>query len=240
MLLPAIPHIKTITYGIDQEASYRAHNIHATPEGSDFVVTHQGQELGTFHLPIAGKHNVLNALAAIAIAQEMSITIETIKAALACFQGVERRFCYHGTYKGAYVFDDYAHHPKEIESVLKVARERTKGKLIVVFQPHRFTRTQLLWNDFIQTFLQGKTDELIITDIFPASEPPIDNVSSQQLVQELRDNNMVGATHYIALDDNFDAITRMLDEQAQPEDLILLLGAGKIFKMSEKLVKSKR
>jgi UDP-N-acetylmuramate--alanine ligase len=234
-MLPSIPHIKTVTYGIDREADITARDITLNSMNSTCTVFKQGAPLGNLEVSVAGKHMLLNSLASIAISQELGIPFDTAAQALNNFQGVERRFCYHGTYQGAAVFDDYAHHPNEISNQLTVARMRATGRLIVVFQPHRFTRTYHLWNEFIQTFLASKIDELIITDIFPASEAPIEHITGERLAQNLTEHNPNFAVKYIPLDDQFDAIIAHLHEQAKSDDLILLLGAGKIFKIPDKL-----
>jgi UDP-N-acetylmuramate--alanine ligase len=235
LLLPTIPHIKTITYGIEHEAEFTATNIIYNTQNTQATVRHNNVELGILHVALPGKHNLLNALAALAVSDEIGISFKESTEALAAFSGVERRFCYHGLYKGAQIFDDYAHHPKEIMNALAVARQRTKGKLVVVFQPHRFTRTYHLWNEFMQTFLESRTDQLIITDIFPASETPIENITSARFVQELQEKQPAFGVHYVALDDNFEAIIKHLDSSIGPDDLVLFLGAGKIFKIPEKL-----
>jgi len=234
-LIPSIPHIKTITYGIEQEADITARDIVLGSTGSQCTIFKHGASLGTLQVSIAGKHMLLNALASLAVSQELEIPFETTAQALNTFQGVERRFCYHGTYQGAAVFDDYAHHPNEISNQLTVARMRAKGKLIVVFQPHRFTRTYHLWNEFIQTFLVSTIDELIITDIFPASEPAIENITGERLTQAILEQQPKFTVNYVPLDDQFGSIIQRLQTSAQSDDLILLLGAGKIFKIPDKL-----
>lgn len=235
-LLPSIPHIGTITYGIQNPADFQARDCVLTAQGSRCMVYHHETLLGELTLPMAGMHNILNALAALATSMHIGISFEQAAAALATFAGVERRFCYHGVYKGAELFDDYAHHPKEIASALAVARQRAKGRLVVVFQPHRFTRTYHLWNDFIQTFLASNVDELIITDIFPASEQPIEGVTSQLFVESMVQQAPAFNACYIPLDGEFDAIINHLNNTLQPDDLLLMLGAGKVFKIPDKLI----
>jgi UDP-N-acetylmuramate--alanine ligase len=149
-LLP-IERIKIVTYAIHKSAHFYAQNIILNSDHSLFTVyTHNNfNPLGTIMLPMPGKHNIYNALAAIALAHAIGIDFATIINSLASFTGIERRFSLRGTYKGAQIFDDYGHHPKEIENTLIVARKRAQNRLIVVFQPHRYTRTDKLWHNFL-------------------------------------------------------------------------------------------
>lgn len=178
--------------------------------------------LGTVRLNMPGRHNVLNALAAISLGLELDISFETIALALQKFNGVERRFTHRGTFHGADVFDDYGHHPREIEATLKVARAYTQKKLVVIFQPHRYTRTQKLWNEFVRVFSQNPPDHLIVTDIYAASEQSIDGVTGMALAQSIGHANVFPVCHERA-----ENIIARVSQIAQPNDLILCLGAGK-------------
>jgi UDP-N-acetylmuramate--alanine ligase len=218
----------TTTYGIEHGADFFARDIVLNADHSTFTVHTQKNILGTVMLPIAGKHNVYNCLAAIAVAQELGISFETIAKHIASFGGVARRFSFHGTYQGAEIFDDYGHHPKEIEYTLNVARKRTRNKLIVVFQPHRYTRTTKLWNDFLSTFASSTIDHLIITDIYSAGEYAIANISSKRFVQELIDFNPPFTVQYIPFEDNFTQIKEAIARSVGTNDLLLFLGAGKV------------
>ena len=175
-----------------------------------------------------GHHNVLNALAAITIALDLDIPVPTIASALDSFKGIQRRFSYCGSFKGAEFFDDYGHHPREIESTLLVARKRSKGKLHVFFQPHRFSRTQHLWEDFIRVFTESNIDSLVITDIYPASEQPIEGISSQNLVKALLKANPSLKVTYIPYEEDFSSLSSKTNQTVNQDDLLLLLGAGKI------------
>ncbi len=234
-LLPLV-HVKTITYGIDHPADITAQCVELNADHSLFDVYHKNQLLGSVRLAMPGKHNVLNALAAIALSYELEIPFSTIAQALETFKGVDRRFTSKGSYKGAEVFDDYGHHPEEIRNTLLVARKRARNKLIVAFQPHRYSRTQKLWDNFISVLGNGSIDTLIVTDIYPASELPISNITSQQLVQAIKIAYPKLNIIYQPLDNEFDAIKRTIDEFTQSGDLLLLLGAGKINKISQKLI----
>ncbi len=222
-LLP-MPHLKTITYGIEHAADISARAIELHADHSKFTVYEKGIiELGAITLNMPGKHNVLNALAAIAVTRDLEIPFERIQEALSNFQGVERRFSYQGLYKGAELFDDYGHHPVEIHNTLLVARKRTKNKLTVIFQPHRFTRTYALWDQFVDMFLQSNIDTLIITDIYPAT--------GKNLSKALIQRNPHFKVIYAPLEEDFSSIKEVLAPLIENNDLILLQGAGKMNKL---------
>ncbi len=230
-----LPDIATITYGLDDQATVYARDIELLAEHSTCTVYMRGEQLGKLMIPIAGRHHLLNALGATALALDVGLSFGDIAQALATFQGVERRFSYHGKFHGAEIFDDYGHHPCEIAHTLSVARKRAKGRVHVVFQPHRFTRTHLLWNDFIDTFMRSNIDTLVLTDIFPASEEAIEGVTSQRLVEDLAQRKPRFAATYIPLDSNFAQLIANVKEHAQPGDLVLFLGAGKVYQIPELL-----
>lgn len=237
-LLP-MPHLKIVKYGIDStDADISAHSIQLEPEHSVFTVydNHNQTTLGPIQLAMPGRHNILNALGAIALSLELGVSFTTIAHALASFKGVERRFTYRGSYNGADIFDDYGHHPKEIACTLQVAKKRTKNKLTVLFQPHRYTRTHKLWDGFIETFLQSSIDHLIITDIYPASEQPINNIHAQRLVQAIADKHPSFTVSYVPYDATFSALKNSLQPLLHKNDLLLLLGAGKINKLAQLLI----
>lgn len=235
-ILP-IPHIKTITYGISTDADIKASDIQLNPDHAVFTVhrKHEQTPLGTLMVPMPGIHNVLNSLAAIALALDLDIPFSVIAAALRTFKGIERRFSYRGMFKGAELFDDYGHHPKEIEHTVAVARARAKNKLTVIFQPHRYSRTSKLWDNFIQTFMQSPIDHLIITDIYAASEQPIEGITAAEFAKALQAQHPAYKVTYVPYDADFDAIIKTLDGQIYHDDLVLFLGAGKINKLAHKL-----
>lgn len=235
-LLP-IPHVKTILYGLTPRADWYASHIDLYPDYSEFDLHHKDSDtsIARVHLNMPGQHNILNALASIALCRELEVPLEGITQALASFNGVERRFTYRGTYQGAEFFDDYGHHPKEIECTLKVARRRSKNRLRVVFQPHRYTRTHKLWDSFIEVFLSSDIDELIITDIHAASENPIPGITGKQLAQSIKALNPRFATSYVPLESDFQSIQEAIEANPAENDLILMLGAGKINKLAIKL-----
>jgi len=236
-ILP-MPHLKTIKYGLNKNlADFYAQEVQLNPDHSSFSVYKKGtpHPLGKIVINMPGKHNVLNCLAAISVAYDLGIDLETITQALKSFKGIERRFCYKGTFRGAEIFDDYGHHPKEILNTLKVAKKRAKKKLIVAFQPHRYTRTHKLWDNFVETFANSSIDRLIITDIYAASENPIENISSQKLVAAIIAKNPSFPVEYSPYDDNLSEIQQQIKKHADEQDLILSLGAGKITYLAEKL-----
>ena len=231
-ILPIV-HIKTVLYGLHTSAHIRAENISLEPNFSSFSVIHQGENLGTITLSMPGIHNVTNALAAIALARDLEIPFSKIQSALSTFAGIARRFCYRGTFLGAEMFDDYGHHPKEIFHTLEVARKRAQKKLTVLFQPHRYSRTYHLWNEFMRVFSESIIDHLIITDIFAASEKPINGVSSKAFVQALQKINPSMLVSYVPFDPHFQQIRAHLESNLADGDLLLLLGAGKIYQFPD-------
>ncbi len=236
-LLP-IPTIKTILYGLSPRADWYATNINLQPSYSTFNLHHKSEDtpLTPVTLNMPGTHNILNALAAIALARELDIPLATITQALQTFQGVDRRFSYRGTFQGAELFDDYGHHPKEIECTLHVARRRAQKDLTVVFQPHRYIRTHKLWDHFIDTFLKSSINHLIITDLHPAGETPIPGVSGKQFAQALQARLPRFTVTYAPLDADFSSLKALLTRTAEANDLILLLGAGKINRLVKVLI----
>ena len=235
-LLP-LPHLKTIKYGFDISADIYGKNIVLESDHSTFEVWQKGETgpLGSIYHTMPGRHNVLNALGAIAVALDLEIPFDTIKQAIASFKGIERRFSYKGTFYGAEFFDDYGHHPQEIYNTLLVAKKRAKNKLTVIFQPHRYTRTDKLWNQFIDVFKNSDIDKLIITDIYPASEAPIEHINSFNLAQDLIKQNPAFPVVYTPYQDDFASIKDLVQQGSAPDDLVLLLGAGKINKLTDYL-----
>jgi UDP-N-acetylmuramate--alanine ligase len=225
-ILP-VPHVRLIKYGIEniEQADIYAKDINLGPNSSTVTVYKKGQQepLGFMTINMPGRHNVLNALAATGLALELGIPFATIAQALSNFKGVERRFTYRGLFRKAEVFDDYGHHPQEINATLTVARKRAKGRLIVVFQPHRYTRTDKLWDNFIKTFISNPIDQLIITDIYPASENPIPGVTAENLVKALK-------LKCPALNVSYEQpsnLKQAVEQIIRPDDLLLCIGAGK-------------
>ena len=218
---------RLVAYGTNPQAEVRALNITMGPEGADFdvaVTPSKGEAvtLEALHLPMAGLHNVLNALAAIAVARELGVSHEDIRKGLSQFGGVRRRFTTTGTAGGVRVVDDYGHHPVEIGAVLKAARAVCAGRVIAVVQPHRYSRLRDLFEEFCGCF--NDADVVIVADVYPAGEAPIEGVHRDALVEGLR---RWGHRRVIALDAP-DKLAAIVEGEAKSGDLVVLLGAGDI------------
>src|SRR5579859_1060723 len=223
---------RLVTYGVNPQAEVRAENLTMGPDGCHFyVVIHplpQAGKDGTairydgLHLPMAGHHNAMNALAAIAVARELGVKPEDIRKGLAGFGGVRRRFTTTGVANGVRIIDDYGHHPVEIASVLKAARAVTDGRVIAVVQPHRYSRLNDLFDDFCHAF--NDADVVIVADVYAAGEAPIPGVDRDALVEGLR---RYGHRRVLALETPAD-LPRIVGEEARAGDLVVLLGAGDI------------
>jgi UDP-N-acetylmuramate--alanine ligase len=238
-ILP-IPYIKTMKYGIEnwQQADLYAREINLAPDHSTFSVWQQEKKhpLGTLRLDMPGQHNVLNALAAVILSLDLGISFKQIAKALTTFKGIERRFCYKGSFKNVEIFDDYGHHPTEILNTLTVAKKRAKKSLTVVFQPHRYTRTCKLWDHFVKLFAESQVDHLVITDIYPASESPIEGITSHRLVEAIKQENPHLSISYVPYEPHFNSIKKQLDSILNPGGLLLLLGAGKVNMLAQELL----
>ncbi|MCM3878756.1 MAG: UDP-N-acetylmuramate--L-alanine ligase [Vicinamibacterales bacterium] len=225
-LRPAI-HRPTVSYGFDPTADITAVDVRLAGFGSASRVVarrRDGQtaDLGDLVLNTPGSHNVLNALAAVALGRELGIAWSHIAAALAGFHGAERRFQVHGEANGVTVVEDYGHHPTEIAAVIAAAKPATRGRLLVAFQPHRFSRTQMLMRDFGPAF--SGADLVVLTDIYAAGEAPIPGVDVESLAREIA-SEFHGA---VAVITPLGKVAQKLASEARPGDLILLLGAGSI------------
>lgn len=220
-----------ITYAIDGDADYVAKGITYGIDGTDYKLYYQGEFLAQVHLIVPGRHNVLNSLGAIAAAREMGVNMQSILASLRNFGGAKRRFETKGKVDGVWIVDDYAHHPTEIGVTLNAALQTKPKRLICLFQPHRYTRTKLLFDEFCSCF-QG-CDELLLTDIYSAGESPIEGVSSQVLAEGVL-KTTGQKVNYIG---NLLKAEEYLEVNAKPGDLILTVGAGDVFKVGEELVR---
>jgi UDP-N-acetylmuramate--alanine ligase len=197
------------------------------PDGAEFdvVVSPLNGEPTTLthlRLPMAGWHNVSNALAAIAVARELGVSPEAIREGLAGFGGVRRRFTTTGVVGGVRVIDDYGHHPVEIAAVLRAARQVTQGKVIAIVQPHRFTRLRDLMSEFSACF--NDADTVIVADVYPAGEAPIEGVGKEALIEGA---HRFGHRRVLGLDGP-DALPALIAEEAHAGDLVVFLGAGDI------------
>jgi UDP-N-acetylmuramate--alanine ligase len=229
----------TLRYGFDPASDVYGHDVVLYPDHSTCVVsTASGITLGNLFIPIPGRHNVLNALGCVAACLTLKIPFNIIQQRLETFSGVDRRFTFRGTYKGADVFDDYGHHPTELAETITTAHVRTNKKLIVAFQPHRFSRTQKLWHDFIKVLSSPFIQAVIITDIYGAHESPLEGIDSARLAQEIRLQNPSLLVQYCPLDKNLKNMQDALDTIVQEGDLILVQGAGNITRLSHVLTTS--
>ncbi len=234
-LINRITDCRIITYGIDENADFRALNIKSTISGSQFDICVRDRINGNqfmindLFIPMLGRHNVLNALAAISVTLEMGIEKELIKKGLSEFKGVDRRFTKVGEVNGISIIDDYAHHPIEIISALRAAREVCKGNIIAVVQPHRFSRVKSLFVEFCSCF--DDADIVVVSDIFPAGEVPIKDINKESLISGLHDH---GHKSVHSLSDP-DDLPSMIDSFAQSGDFIVLLGAGTITNWAQSL-----
>jgi UDP-N-acetylmuramate--alanine ligase len=230
-LAASIDNRRIVTYGMNPQAMVRADRVEMSPDGARFDVLIQGRGTGALeepvritglHLPMAGWHNVANALAAIAVARELDVSDEAIRSGLASFAGVKRRFTTTGVVNGVRIIDDYGHHPVEIAAVLKAARQVAEGRVIAVVQPHRFTRLRDLMDEFSTSF--SDADSVIVADVYAAGEVPIEGVDKQALVNGIR---RYGHLRVSALE-NAAVLPRVIAEEARAGDVVVLLGAGDI------------
>jgi UDP-N-acetylmuramate--alanine ligase len=224
-----LPRIKrrVITYGLHRQADWRAEKIHFSGRTAKFAVYWRNDLQGSVTLNAPGLFNVYNALAAIAAARELEVSFSAVRAGLKTFTGVQRRLEVKGRVNDVTVVDDYGHHPTEIRETLAAARQVWPDRLIVVFQPHRYTRTKALFQEFLTAF--PNADRLIVTDIYAASEEPIPGVSAAALADGIR---RAGHRNVQYIGD-FKAIVEDLIRTAQPSDVILTLGAGNVLKIGE-------
>lgn len=220
-----IPQIekRVLTYGLESGADLTARRLTLSGMNSQFEVLHRGQVLGPASLQIPGRHNVLNALAAIAVGLDLEVPFERIQPALAGFAGVQRRFQIRGEAQGVLVVDDYGHHPAEIRATLAAAKAGFDRRVITVFQPHRYTRTHHLRRDFLTAFYQS--DVLIVMDIYPAGEAPIPGAHARDLAEGIAAH---GHREVIYMNGDRDGIVQHLCESTRPGDLVLTLGAGDV------------
>jgi UDP-N-acetylmuramate--alanine ligase len=229
-----IPHIKRrrVTYGFSAQADVSAHHIRYNDSfGATFTVWKGTEVLGEIYLPVPGKHNVYNALGATAVALELDVSFEKIAGAFKTFRNANRRFQFKGEARGITVVDDYGHHPTEILATLAAARNGSGGRrTVVIFQPHRYTRTQDLMDDFARSF--NNADVLFLTDIYAASEPPIAGITSEILTAKIKQYGHKNV-QYIG---GIDAAAERVSEQLREGDLVITLGAGSVTKLSEQIL----
>lgn len=229
-----IPNIKRrrITYGLTAQADVSAHDISYNDMfGCKFSVSKRGTELGEIEMPVPGKHNVYNALAATAVALELEVPFAKIAEAFKTFKNANRRFQFKGEANGITVVDDYGHHPTEIVATLSAAKNSSGGKrTVVVFQPHRYSRTHELMDDFVVAF--NNADVLFILDIYAASEQPIDGITAEVLTENIKKFGHKNAT-YIG---DIETAAEKVCEHLASDDLVITLGAGSVTRLSDEIL----
>jgi len=244
MLVGRIEDRRVVTYGENPQADVRLTGLKHNGGRSEFSVVFRDRfgavvhEIDDLTLPMPGRHNALNATAAVALAHELAVDDQTIRRALARFGGVKRRFTKTGEWRGVTVIDDYGHHPVEIAAVLKAARESTDGQVIAVVQPHRYTRLASLFEPFCTCF--NDADSVIVAPVYPAGELPIAGADRDALVQGLR---VRGHRHVIAIDGQ-NELAGIISGLANPGDYVVCLGAGTItqwaYALPDELAASRR
>jgi UDP-N-acetylmuramate--alanine ligase len=253
-LLPKVRR-RFITYGLGDGLDLVAKNIRCSDFSAVFDAELNGKLMGTFEVPLAGEHNISNCIAAIAVANELGMKCDDIKKALKNFSGVQRRLEMKGTVKDIGVIDDYGHHPAEIMATLKAVKEamlqsaeqqtqntdlRTKitddgqrttgqGRLVVLFQPHRYTRTRDLLGEFIDAF--GYADKVLLMDIYSAGEKPLPGVNSELLYRGMKEINV--NVEYV---EDRDQVQNCLEMELKRGDILLTLGAGDVWKEGEEFI----
>jgi UDP-N-acetylmuramate--alanine ligase len=256
-LLPKVQR-RFITYGLSEGLDLVAENVRTSGLNAQFEAVLNGTSLGSFEVPLVGTHNVCNCLAAIAVANELKVNMDIIREALKNFSGVQRRFELKGTAVGIRVIDDYGHHPAEITATLKAVKESieaesgvkslelenqelithnsklisARGRLVVLFQPHRYTRTRDLLGEFIDAF--SDADKVVLMNIYPAGEKPLPGVNSELLYRGIKDTGK--DIEYIG---DREAVLSYLESELKETDTLLTLGAGDVWKMGEEFLQLK-
>ncbi len=229
-LIPKVEK-RYVTYGLTAQADFAARDIDLKGVHSAFDVLYRQRYLGRFTVPVPGIHNIYNSLAAIAVGMELEISLDTIKKTLCEFSGVQRRFQIKGEIGGIMVVDDYGHHPTEIKATLSAAKRGWDRRTLVVFQPHRYTRTRDLLEQFGTAFYYA--DSLILTEIYPAGEEPIPDINGFRLCEVIKNH---GHRDVIFIPEKGKIVEHLLGV-VQGGDMVITLGAGDIWKIGDELVK---
>ncbi len=222
-----------ITYGYSESNDFYAENVRFNEHGfPSFDICRKGRPITRLELSVPGEHNVLNAIAAFVTASYLRVDIKTIADTLKAFHGTNRRFDFAGvTENGVMVIDDYAHHPTEIKATLAAARNVRHNKLWLIFQPHTYTRTKALFNEFVDSF--GEADALILTDIYAAREKDIYNISSYKLMNAIKKKHPELPVYYVK---DFEDIVSYINKVAGKDDIVMTMGAGDVYKIGEMLL----
>jgi UDP-N-acetylmuramate--alanine ligase len=230
-ILPRIEK-RTATYGLSAQADYRAKDPRVSGLDSHFELVRRGESLGEVTVRLPGIHNVLNTLAVLAIADELQVPLDEVKASLAAFEGVQRRFTLLGERAGVTVVDDYGHHPAEVQVTLEAAQRAFGRRLVVAFQPHRYTRTHHLFEDLTQAF--NRADVLLLTDVYAAGEEPIEGATSDALARSIRAHGHRDVHHIGPRQELLPALLERIHEG----DVVLTLGAGDITQVGPALLEA--
>ena len=220
-ILPLIDK-RIVTYGLSAQADYRARNPMASGLSVSFDVEHRGRAFGRFEVPMPGLHNVLNSLATIAVADELRVDREQVRASLRTFEGIQRRFSVVGEAAGVTVVDDYGHHPAEVQATLEAAQQAFGRRLVVAFQPHRYTRTRDLFDELTRAF--NRADVLFLTEVYPAGEEPIEGATGRRLADAIVAHGHRDVTYV----EDRNALAEALASRTREGDVVLTLGAGNI------------
>lgn len=223
---------RVLTYGTTSDADYVARDLCVVGMETIFEAVRGDTVLGTIHLRVPGRHQALNALAALAVATEVGVPFDVARDALAEFGGIHRRFELCGNVNGVMVISDYGHHPEEIRATLTAAREGFGRRLIVLFQPHRYTRTRDLFSEFLDCF--DAADQLIVTDIYAAGEEPVDGLTGEMLFWALKRRGHLDVSYVPRREDLVTEVRPVL----RAGDMVLVLGAGDIYTVATDLVRS--
>jgi UDP-N-acetylmuramate--alanine ligase len=218
-----------LTYGLTPQADLQAREVTVKGLSTAFKVCYHNEEIGTIELKMPGTHNVYNALAAIATALELDLKFPVIKEALETFEGVQRRFQVKGEFNHIILVDDYGHHPTEIKATLSAAKSIWERRLVVVFQPHRYSRTRDLFKDFLSAFNQS--DLLLITDIYPAGEDPLPGITAENLFHGIKEHGHKHVFYHSQREEVLEHLLKLL----KPGDVVITLGAGNIWELGKQL-----
>jgi UDP-N-acetylmuramate--alanine ligase len=219
-----------ITYGVSPEADYVVRDVHVTGMSTRLTVEHQGEMLAELRVPMPGRHQALNAVAALAVARHVGVELAQVREALAGFGGIHRRFEVCGEVDGVTVVSDYAHHPTEIRATVEAAREGFDRRIVVAFQPHRFTRLRDLFDDFLGAF--DAADRVVVTEVYAAGESPVEGATGEALHAALRRRGHLD----VAFAADEEALLAALADDVRAGDLVLVLGAGSIYRLAPRLV----
>jgi len=233
-ILPRIER-RVVTYGVTAQAQVSAHDVQLKASGSSYQAELDGAPLGRVELAVPGAHNVLNSLAAVTVGLDLGVPFAAIQEGLASFTGVDRRFQVRGEAGGVLVVDDYGHHPTEIRATLETLRNLAADRrTLVVFQPHRYTRTQALWDEFCRAFNQA--DVLLLADVYPAGEEAIPGIDAEALARAIAAR---GHRQVVYAGDLKAALKRLVEE-VRDGDVVLTLGAGSVWTLGEDLLRRRQ